>query len=234
MFIIVVGGGKIGYYLVQSLVHAGHEVAVIEKNTQKAERIADDFGTVVITGDGCDASILEQAGSGRADVIVADTGDDEDNLIICQVAKLRFNVPQAVARVNNPRNEMIFRRLGIDATVSSTDLTLSVIEQEVAHKGIMPIIAFRKNGMEIVETVLSAKSPAIGKALRDISFPHLCKILAILRGDDLLVPDGSTMLQAQDLVFSLVKPICLNELEKILVGKTDRTHPVPAVPAKKI
>lgn len=218
MFILVVGGGKIGYYLVQSLVNAKHEVAVVEKSASKAEHISDDFGTVAITGDGCDARILEQAGANRADVIVADTGDDEDNLIICQVAKLRFHVPHTVARVNNPKNESIFRKLGIDATVSSTDLVLSVIEQEVAHRGIMPIIAFRKNGMEIVETILSSKSPAAGKALKDISFPAQCKVLAILRADDLLVPEGSTVLQAQDLVFSLVKPNCLDSLERLFVG----------------
>lgn len=220
MFIVIVGGGKIGYYLVQSLLHAGHEVALIEKKQERTQQISDDFGIVTIHGDGCDPRILEEAGIGRADVIVADTGDDEDNLIICQVAKLRFHVPHTVAKVNNPKNEMIFRRLGIDMTVSSTDLVLSVIEQEVAYKGILPIIAFRKNGMEIVETILSNKSPILGKPLKEIQFPSQCKILAVLRGDELLVPDGSTKLQAQDLVFSLVKPACLNDLECLLVEKT--------------
>ncbi len=222
MFIIVVGGGKIGYYLVQSLVHAGHEIAVIEKRADRAQIIMDNFGTVGIIGDGCDPRILEQAGSGRADVIVADTGDDEDNLIICQVAKLRFRVPHTVARVNNPKNEIIFRKLGIDATVSSTDLVLSVIEQEVAHKGIMPIIAFRKNGMEIVETVLTSRSPAVGKPLSTLAFPAQCKILAVLRGDELLVPDANTKLEAQDLLFSLIKPSSLNALEELLVGQTEK------------
>jgi len=223
MFIIVVGGGKIGYYLVQSLVHAAHEVVVIEKNTAKVERIMADSGAVAIAGDGCDSGILEQAGAGRADVLVADTGDDEDNLIICQVAKLRFHVPHTIARVNNPKNEMIFRRLGIDATVSSTDLVLSVIEQEVAHKGIMPIISFRKNGMEIVETVLSRRSPIAGKSLSEVQFPNQCKIIAVLRGDELLVPDGQTKLEAQDLVFSLIKPSCMAAIEQLLVGEASRS-----------
>jgi len=220
MFIIIVGGGKVGYYLVQSLVHTGHEVAVIEKKQDLAERISEDFGIVTLIGDGCDPRILEQAGTARSDVIVANTGDDEDNLIICQVAKLRFNAPYAVARVNNPKNEILFRKLGIDATVSSTDLVLSVIEQEVAHRGIMPIIAFRKNGMEIVETVLNTKSPVAGKSLRDIAFPRQCKILAILRGDELLVPDGSTKLQPEDLLFSLINAKSLHELEELLVGNS--------------
>jgi trk system potassium uptake protein TrkA len=218
MFILVVGGGKVGYYLVQSLLHIGHEVAVIEKVQRKNEQIMDDFGIVAITGDGCDPRILEEAGAGRADVIVAGTGDDEDNLVICQVAKLRFQVPQTIARVNNPKNEMIFRKLGIDATVSSTDLVLSMIEQEVVYRGMTPIIAFRKSGMEIVETVLPPESPVLGKTLKEIPFPAQCRLLAVLRGEQLLVPDGETQLLAQDLVFSLVSPNCLDEVERLLVG----------------
>ena len=228
MFIIVVGSGKVGYYLVQSLVHMGHEVAVIEKDSHKTQRATDDFGIVGLTGDGCDPRLLEEAGAGRADVIVAGTGDDEDNLVLCQVAKIRFKVPQTIARVNNPKNEMIFRKLGIDATVSSTDLVLSMIEQEVAFRGITPIIAFRKSGMEIVETILPPQSPVAGKLLKEIAFPVQCRILAVLRGEQLLVPDGSTKLEAQDLLFSLVSPKSLEELEHLLMGTNGKPEPKPA------
>jgi trk system potassium uptake protein TrkA len=218
MYVIVVGSGKVGYYLVQSLVHTGHEVAVLEKAADKVQQIIDDFGVVGITGDGCDPRVLELAGGSRADCIIANTGDDEDNLIICQVAKIRFHIPQTIARVNNPKNEMLFRRLGIDATVNSTDLILSMIEQEVACKGITPLIAFRKTKMEMVETVLAPESPVSEKFLKDISFPPQCRILAILRGDQVLIPDGGTKLEPQDLVFTLVHSTQLDALEQVLIG----------------
>lgn len=218
MFVIVVGSGKVGYYLVQSLVHTGHEVAVLDKAADKVQQVIDDFGVVGITGDGCDPRVLELAGAGRAECIVANTGDDEDNLIVCQVAKIRFHVPQTIARVNNPKNEILFKRLGIDATVNSTDLILSVLEQEVTCKGMTPLIAFRKSKMEIVETVLPPDSPAAGKLLKDISFPSQCRILAVLRMDQVLLPDGSTKLEPQDLIFTLVHTTQLDALEHILIG----------------
>lgn len=134
MFIIIVGGGKVGYYLVQSLAREGHEVAVVETNAVKTRHIADDFGIVTITGDGCDPRILEEAGAGRADVIIAGTGEDEDNMIICQVAKLRFHVPYTIGCVNNPKNEMVFQKLGIDSTVSPTGSTLKSIQSLLTVK----------------------------------------------------------------------------------------------------
>lgn len=134
MFIVIIGGGKIGYYLVQSLVREGHEVTVIEKNRVKAQHISDDFDAVSIAGDGCDPRVLEEAGVGRADVLVAGTGDDEDNLVICQVAKLRFHVPYAIGRVNNPKNEIVFQKLGIDSTINSTGLVLKEIQSLLVGK----------------------------------------------------------------------------------------------------
>src|SRR4030067_1531623 len=131
MHAIVIGGGKVGYYLAKELLEGNHEVLVIEKDGAKCERIAQELGDIVLKGDGCEAATMEIAGFGRADMVIAVTGDDEDNLVTCQVAKVKFNVPRTVARINNPKNEEIFKRLGIDTTVSATAAILAQIAQEL-------------------------------------------------------------------------------------------------------
>src|ERR671932_2401836 len=138
MYILIVGGGKGGYYLARTLVDEGAtEVSLIEKNPQKVAIFTERFGEVVMQGNGDEAATLQAAGAARADVVIAVTGDDEDNLVICQVAKAHFNVPRTIARVNNPKNEELFRRLGIDVTVSATNIILNVIEQEIPERGLV-------------------------------------------------------------------------------------------------
>jgi len=131
MYIIVVGGGKVGYYLTKSLLEEGHEVLMIEKDPRKCASLIDEIGVNVLQGDGCEAATVAEAGMNRADAVIAVTGDDEDNLVVCQVAKQKFKVPRTIARINNPKNERIFRQLGIDVTVSSTELILSQIKQVI-------------------------------------------------------------------------------------------------------
>src|SRR3972149_9344003 len=163
MYIIVAGGGKVGYYLAKELVEEGHEVLVIEKEAAKCERIAEELGDIVLRGDGCEAARLEVAGSGRADIVLAVTGDDEDNLVSCQVAKVKFNVPRTIARINNPKNREIFMRLGIDTTISATAAILAQIEQELpTHPGIIPILTLG-GGLEIVAIKVPAASSAGGQ-----------------------------------------------------------------------
>lgn len=219
MFIIIVGGGKVGYYLAKSLISGNHEVAIIEKDSSKCSQFLEDFGSITICGDGCDPAVLQGAGAERADIIVADTGDDEDNLIICQLAKTKYKVPRTIARVNNPKNEFVFKKLGIDSTVSSTDLVLSMIEQEVAYKGIAPLISFRKSGVEIVETTIAADSPAISKKIIELELPNNCLILAVLRSDNLIIPDGNTTLDSGDLIIALIRSDQLDGLQRALVGE---------------
>ena len=166
MYIIVAGGGKVGFYLARELIAQGHEVLIIEKDRARVEEIANELGNVVLKGNADEASVLADAGGNRADVVVAVTGDDEDNLVICQVAKRRFNVWRTVARINNPTNERIFRLLGIDATVSSTEVILSVIEQEIPSQTLVPLLRRRTTDVEIVEATLPAGSPLDGLALR--------------------------------------------------------------------
>ena len=128
---IVVGGGKVGYYLTKELIASGHEVALMEKDRRRAEPIKDEIGSVVIAQDGCEGKYLHEAGANRADIVAAVTGDDEDNLVICQMAKHHFDVPRTIARVNNPKNERLFRHLGVDEIISPTRMILGSIEQDI-------------------------------------------------------------------------------------------------------
>jgi trk system potassium uptake protein TrkA len=131
VFVLVVGGGKVGYYLAKELIEAGHEVVLMEKDPGRATQIADDIGSIVIARDGCEGNQLAEAGCERADVVAAVTGDDEDNLVICQMAKHHFDVPRTIARVNNPKNEALFRHLGVDELFSPTRMILGSIEQDI-------------------------------------------------------------------------------------------------------
>src|SRR2546426_11579798 len=171
MYAIVVGGGKVGYYLAKEMLDTDHEVLVIEKDGAKCERIAQDLGDVVLKGDGCEAATMEVAGFGRADMVIAVTGDDEDNLVSCQVAKVKFDVPRTIARINNPKNEAIFRKLGIDTTVSATAAILAQIEQELPEHPLMRLLTLKGGGLEIVEVKVPAFASVVGRRIRELMLP---------------------------------------------------------------
>ncbi len=206
MYIIVVGGGKVGYYLAKELVEEGNEVLVIEKDPPKAERIAEELGDISLRGDGCEASTMEMAGFGRAEMVIAVTGDDEDNLVVCQVAKAKFNVPRAVARINNPKNEEIFRKLGIDTTISATTAILSRIEQELPTHQLIPLLTLKGGGLEIVEIKVPESSAVVGKRIADILLPQQSLIALIVDEDgDPRVPKSDTVLRAGDEVVAVTR-----------------------------
>src|SRR5690349_11898319 len=162
MYAIVAGGGKVGFFLARELIDQGHEVLIIENLAPRAEFISNELGNVVLRGNADEASTLAEAGAERADVVIAVTGDDEDNLVICQVAKKRFGAKRAVARINDPRNESIFRLLGIDATVNATELILRVLEQEIPQETLVPLLRLKGSDVEIVEAVLAPNCPVVG------------------------------------------------------------------------
>ncbi len=219
MYIIIVGGGKVGYYLARTLINEGHEVLVIEQNPQKCERIADELGTVVLRGDGCEASTLAEAGASRADMLIAVTGDDEDNLVACQVAKVRFKVPRTIARINNPKNERIFKRLGIDVTVSATNVILEHIEHEVPTHPLTRLLELRDLGLEIIEVRIPPTSPVVGKRLADVKLPSPSVLAAVIsRGRGALIPNADTVFQANDEVLAVVSPEVEAEFRRVLTG----------------
>ncbi len=199
MYIIVVGGGKVGYYLAKELLEDGHEVLVIEKDAGKCDRMAEELGDIVLCGDGCEAATMEMAGFGRADMVIAVTGDDEDNLVVCQVAKTRFSVPRTVARINNPKNEEVFKRLGIDTTVSSTTAILAHIEQELPTHPLIPLLTLKGGGLELVEVKVPLNAAVVGKRVKDLLLPQQSLVSLIIDQDGVpRVASGDTVIRAGD------------------------------------
>jgi trk system potassium uptake protein TrkA len=219
MYIIVVGGGKVGYYLTKSLLEERHEVLVIEKDPRKCAVLSDELGTNVLQGDGCEASVMAEVGMGRAQVVVAVTGDDEDNLVVCQMAKHKFNVPRTIARINNPKNERIFRRLGIDVTVSSTELILSQIEQVIPAQSLVHLLTLRRVGINFVELEVPSDSPALGRPIRELGIPDDCIFPLIIRGGkEAIIPYGDTVLQPGDQVIAVTSEASEGTIRRILCG----------------
>ena len=220
MYILIVGGGKVGYYLARSLVNEGHEILLIEKDSKKCDRIAEELGSVVMRGDGCEARTLADAGTERADIVVAVTGDDEDNLVICQVAKKKFGVPRSIARINTPKNEEVFRRRGIDVTVSSTNVILAHLEHELPTRNLIHLMSFRnRTGLEIVELRVPASSPVIGRRLKDIELPPDSVVTLIVNeGDGALVPTPDTILRVNDEIVAVTQPERELALRRALAG----------------
>ncbi|HET9015828.1 MAG TPA: NAD-binding protein [Thermomicrobiaceae bacterium] len=217
MYIIVVGGGKVGYYLTKTLVTEGYEVFLIEKNPAKCHVYAERFGAVVMQGDGADASILAAAGAARADVVIAVTGDDEDNLVISQMAKVKFHVGRTIARVNNPKNEEVFRRLGIDVTVSQTNVILSMIEQQIPDRPFVHLLALRHADLAIVEAKVSPSSPVVNQMVGSTAFPPEVNLTAILRAGELIIPAGQTVIRAGDEIIAVTTHEREDELRHLLV-----------------
>ncbi|MCL4395183.1 MAG: TrkA family potassium uptake protein [Chloroflexi bacterium] len=220
MYIIVVGGGKVGYYLAKTLLNEGHEVLIIEKDKRKCDIISTELGSVVQRGDGTDSTVMEEAGMTRADLAVAVTGDDEDNLMICQMAKKKFDVKRTIARINNPKNERIFKLLGIDHTVSVTDLILAQIEREIPAHSLVHLLTLREVGASFVEAKVPAGSPAVGRVLRELNIPDDCVIPLIIREGKAIVPNGETELLSGDEVVAVTTIAHEDVLENLFAGVT--------------
>src|SRR5439155_18949228 len=163
------------------LIEQGQEVLIMENRSERANFIANELGNVMLRCNADEASTLAEAGAERSDVVIAVTGDDGDNLVLCQVAKRRFGARRTIARINDPRNEGIFRKLGIDATVNATQMMLSVLEQEIPHANLVPLLRLRNTDVEVVEAVVDAHSAVTNTSLRDVELPQLCTIAVVVR-----------------------------------------------------
>jgi trk system potassium uptake protein TrkA len=219
MYIIIVGAGKVGYFLAKRLCEDKHGVSIVEKDKATCDEIAKELELLVIRGDGCDPQILDQAGAARADVVAAVTGDDEDNLIICQLAKERFGVKRTVGRVNNPQNEQTFSELGVDIPMNSTEVIAKIIEEEVSFSDFVSLLSFKRGKLAIVRVDLPEGSPVIDKQVKDIHWPENSVLLSILRQDDVIVPKGDTILKAGDDVIALTMVGNESDLSNLLAGK---------------
>jgi trk system potassium uptake protein TrkA len=205
VYIIVVGGGKVGYYLAKELLEAGHELVILEKNAGRARQIADELGSIVLNRDGCEGKYLAEAGANRASIICAVTGDDDDNLVVCQMAKHHFDVPRTIARVNNPRNEDLFHHLGVDEIISPTRMALASIEQDIPVHELLHLAQLKGGEMELVEAQIAEGSPALGRKPTDINLPEGSSLFLLLRGNNVQQVRPDTVFQAGDKVLAVAK-----------------------------
>ncbi len=218
MYVIVVGGGKVGYYLTQTLLADRHEVLLIERDAEKVDRFVERLGAVVLAGDGAEAATLMTAGTARADVVIAVTGEDEDNLVICQMAKQKFHVGRTIARVNNPKNEQLFRLLGIDVTVSQTNYILNLIEQALPERSFVHLLSLRHADLAIVDAKIAGSSVVAHRAIGEIELPVNTVIAAIARGPHLIVPTAATELLPGDDIIAVAHREQEDDLRRLFVG----------------
>lgn len=217
MYVIIVGGGQIGLNLTKLLLGEGHEVLLVEKDPGRYANLADELGEAVIQGDGGDLASLMDTGANRADVLAAVTGADQDNLIICQMAKSLYLIPRTIARVNNPKNEEIFHTLGVDATVSSTRIIGALIEEKIDAGMAIPLLALKGGSVEIFQTQLEEDSPFVGRKIAKVKLPEECIIMALLRGDQVIIPKGDTVLQEKDVLITLTSKEAKEEFRKLFL-----------------
>jgi trk system potassium uptake protein len=220
MYIVIAGGGKVGANLTRSVLDLGHEVTLIEQRRDRFEVLEEEFEHRVQLGDATELFVLERAGLARPpDLVVAVTGDDEDNMIICQIAKEKYGVEKVIARVNDPRNQPHFDLLGISPTISATSIILAMIEHEVPEHGLIHLLELRKENLEIVEVQLDADSPCVGKAVSGLTLPAGSRLITVMREGQAQMADGATELKAGDQVLAVLESGKEDELRKVLLKK---------------
>jgi trk system potassium uptake protein TrkA len=218
MYILITGGGKVGANLTKSVLDLGHEVTLVEQRRERFEALEEDFEHHVQLGDATEIFVLERAGIARPpDLVVAVTGDDEDNMVICQIARQRYGVEKVIARVNDPRNQEHFDLLGISPTISATSIILAMIEHEVPEHGLIHLLELRKENLEIVEVQLDARSPCVGKEISRIELPSGSRLITVMREGQAQMADGQTQLQAGDQVLAVLEPGKEEELRRVLL-----------------
>src|SRR5262249_48929692 len=220
MYLIVAGGGKVGANLARSLIGQGQEVTMIEQRADRFETLEEEFEHQVQLGDATEVFVLEQAGIARPpDMVVATTGDDEDNIIICQLAREKYGVPKVIARVNDPRNQPHFDLLGISPTVCATLSLLALVEHEVPEHELVHLLELRKENLEIVEVQIDQGSPCVGKSVDKIPLPAGSQLISVVRDGQAKIADGDTMLEAGDQVLAILEPGKTDELKRVLLNK---------------
>jgi trk system potassium uptake protein len=218
MYILIAGGGKVGANITRLLLRAKHEVTMIEQRPDRFARLEDEFEHVVQRGDATELHVLERAGIKRPpDLVLAATGDDEDNLIICQLAKEKYGVPKVIARVNDPRNQEHFDLLGISPTVCATSNILALVEHEVPEHELIHLLELRRENLEIVEVQITDNSPVAGKRVEALRLPDGARLISVMRGTESEIAVGSTELRPGDQVLAILQPGKEDELRRVLL-----------------
>ncbi len=219
MYILIVGGGKIGCQLHKTLVEDDHEALVLEKDPDRCARITSELGNIAFRGDGCEAATLEHVGAGRADMLISVTGDDADNLVACQVAKYKFEVPRTISLINDPRHDALFKKLGVDVTVSVLDLILAHIEHELPSHPLVHLLSLKGAGLEIVEVKVAGESEVADRRLGDIELPVGSVVsLVIDKNGNPQIPTTDLVLKPEDEVVAVTRPEAEETLRAAFTG----------------
>jgi trk system potassium uptake protein TrkA len=206
VYILIAGGGKVGRNLTKDLLAMGHEVTVIERRADRYHSLEEEFEHVVQHGDATELHVLERCGVRRAGLVVAVTGDDEDNIIVCQVARDGYGVERTVARVNDPRNQEAFDLLGISPTVCATTSIMALIEHELPNHELVKLLSLRREQLEITEIQLQDDSPSAGRLVREVDLPAGARLISVMRGGEAEIAVGETRLEPGDQVLAILKP----------------------------
>jgi trk system potassium uptake protein TrkA len=222
MKVIIVGGGKVGTYLAQLLLSAGHQVRLIESREEEIARLQRELSKdTVILGSGTDPIVLESAGIRLADVVAAVTGADENNLVVTSLARFEFEVPRTIARVNNPKNAWMFtNEMGVDAALNQADLMGHLIAEEMSLGDMVTLLKLRKGQYSLIEEKVDPEAMAAGKAIRDLPIPQRCVFAALIRKGELIIPRGDTVLQPADEILAVVHASNIQDLAELL-GRTE-------------
>lgn len=213
---LIVGGGKVGYFLTKTLISNQTKVTLVEKDSQRAQKISEELNIDVICGDGSDIAVLEDAHIHQVDLIAAVTGNDEENLVICQIAKAVYPRHKTIARINNPKNIGMFRQLGVDKTVCSTKVIADLIDYEISSTNVKIVQTFERGNMVLAEVFVDDELSWANKKVKDIEIPKDLILISIIRGDESIYPKGDTLINPQDHVMVVSSPEIIQDLKKSL------------------
>ena len=218
MYVLIAGGGKVGANVARTLIRGGHEVTLIEQTAGRFARLEEEFEHQVQHGDATELHILERAGIARPpDIVLALTGDDEDNMVISQIAQERYGVPKVIARVNDPRNQAHFDLLGISPTICAVSSVMALVEHEVPEHDLIHLLELRKENLEIVEVQIDKSSPSAGKRVESLTMPEGARLISVMRNGRAEIAVGSTELQPGDQVLAILEPGKEDELKRVLL-----------------
>ncbi|MGM0602890.1 MAG: potassium channel family protein [Bacillota bacterium] len=215
MFIIIVGGGKLGRYLCRDLVKKDHQIVVVEQDEEKANLISKQYGVEVINGDGSEKDVLEKAGAEEADLLLAATRDDQDNMVICQLAERQFDIKRTLTTVNTPGNEKLFNWLGVNVAISSASILTALVDQEDILAEMHDNFLSEDDEMKMIRLTVKEKAPAKGMLIRDLDLPLESVIVTILRGENPIVPRGNTYIKKGDFLMILTRNEFVEELKEL-------------------
>jgi trk system potassium uptake protein len=206
MRVIIIGGGKVTYFLARQFAEKGYYLTLINQDTEEARTLSRQLKATVIVGNGCSLEVQAEAQARQADIVIALLARDEDNLVACQLASQVYGVPRTIALINDPENEAIFRQLGVSATISAAQIIAQVVEEEAGFEDIINLMPLAQGRINVTEILLTRQSPVIDKTLRQVALPENSLVAAIIRGEAIIIPHGASQLALYDRLLIITEP----------------------------